>query len=401
MKAELRLPAPADARFNIPVKIFPVKTTEIYRDESMPIEVVTDFVASAKSKDSEEINAEFEASNYSQLTRFHGKSVIDRKSESTMLLDDNYGNPMGSVSWKGNVVSSIWEGVEPLSLERSGLSSAGYRVHGLHDSLDLNDVLSSSAFLRENGLPTEMILGVSLLEEVIDKSGQRISMPEWKVKTIRDQHLPTAKEFIEKSDFYIVQRCMPIGLRIRDFKIINSSWHKSLEPVFNWINKVSQVKGYAVIPGTEPVNFSANDENILRYLFSWLPSQMGTYLGRLHNLRVTHGYAHSQNWSAAGTLVDLDSLKGKNINGIEPTSKDYINDLHKTSQAGSEIVEYFMSRFGIVTNLNKVPQTYDSIANNFAQSYIKEREKDSKIPSEGSFEQLKINYAAQTILGYR
>ena len=41
---------------------------------------------------------------------------------------------------------------------------------------------------------------------------------------------------------------------------------------------------------------------------------MGTYLGRMHALGISHGYAHVSNWTLAGILVDLDTADG-NIPG--------------------------------------------------------------------------------------
>ena len=60
-----------------------------------------------------------------------------------------------------------------------------------------------------------------------------------------------------------------------------------------------------------------NEQDRRRYLLDVLPKLMGENLARFHNTGAYHRYAHPGNWTLAGELVDLDSVRHPDISQDE------------------------------------------------------------------------------------
>ncbi len=269
----------------------------------------------------------------------------------------------------------------------------------------------ASELLRRKGLPTEKIVRESTLKEVWVKGGSnevvKISIETFKKEVLKriwgsaqverkngDVHSAQTlekrwrdiKDYFESTNFYAVTRDLQTAERLTDITHPTSinKFQKNISSVFKWINTTCAIKRNGIIPNTEkPEPFNYNEDDIKRYLSEWLPKQMGIYLARTHNLNLTHNFPHEQNWSAVGTLYDLDSLcgipLGDKIDDDALEQQKYM-DCSKTLSAlerslppdtpfGNDIAKLY-------------PEVFEKAIESFLVAYIKERwEKQQLIDS--------------------
>lgn len=83
------------------------------------------------------------------------------------------------------------------------------------------------------------------------------------------------------------------------------------------------------------------------YLQSWLPRQMGFHLGSWHRKGFVHGYAHAQNWTMAGTLIDDDSAR-------EKTQFNLMNDDERKSYDGYMV-------YDLIRTFGSIIEIFDAI----------------------------------------
>ena len=276
-----------------------------------------------------------EEATIDRVSRFHGRALTHEFINNNVLWGgDLPGDIFGSRDYKG--LSMAIDLDNPLFVDRN--SGYGYSVKGLKDNLGIMRIERASDFLRKNGLPTEKIVRESTLKEVWVKSGSnevvKISIETFKKEVLKriwgsaqverkngdfysaqtlEKKWRDIKDYFESTNFYAVTRDLQTAERLTDIAHPTSmdKFRKNISSVFKWINTACAAKGSGIIPNTEkPEPFNNNEDDIKRYLSEWLPKQMGIYLARTHNLNLTHNFPHEQNWSAVGTLYDLDSLCG-------------------------------------------------------------------------------------------
>lgn len=313
------------SKFRVPVETFPIETVTVY-DSNLKIGAcATDFLGFARPDADYKFNRN---AKYEQISMYHGRSLEERL-DTLNYFNDDYGNPFGALSYKGCVAGTI-RTEPPLSVN---YRNSSFEVIGMVDDVETDRLLRTSDLLRRFGIPTEMILKVSRLKELIDSSGNYMTVDEWREREIKEaRNSKMRREYISNVNLFVVKRATQLGLRMIDtnrlFRGSPEKWNRLISSVFDWINLVSIKKGYGVTPGTPPVEFRVNDKDIRRYLFDWMPTQLGISTARVHSMGIVFRYPHSQNWTAAGTFCDLDSLEGKLTNGSTPSSRKYHEDIY-------------------------------------------------------------------------
>jgi len=248
------------------------------------------------------------------------------------------------------------------------------------ESTYISRIKAVSDFMRSHGLATERVLSVRPLEKVPYK-GRQISIKQWKEITIQDppkEALSFASkemadpqhgmfEFLERSQFCVIERDYPIAERIRDLgEILNE---KQAEEIFSKIFKFINFRDHT--------NFDAQDKDDQKqYLVDYLPTKMGRYLGKLHFLGLTHGYPTRHNWLVSGDLVDLDSVKGAPLllNDPKITDEDIKLDITRTMLAISNCLTLLRSS-GQIFDPNSETDPLKEALSNFIAAYIQERER--------------------------
>ncbi len=272
--------------------------------------------------------------------------VVVAGSSGRTITDETSGK---KVVYGGNLAGDIY-GARDLkgSRQDSGVFVAfdkygylGLRVNGLKDNIGIRAIKKGSLYLRGLGLPTERPTALYTVEEII-RDGNRIDIEEWKKLALEEfarlvsndpddpnHHrvhglIEDAKTYLDSTEFYIEERDLQVAERLRDIASCKSErdFRLVVEPILKWVNVATGARNSGLISGTPPPEkFSFTDEDTERYFGKWLPEQMGIYLGRLHNSATSHGYAHGQNWSAVGTLYDLDSLVGLAVDSLDNFSE--------------------------------------------------------------------------------
>lgn len=271
-----------------------------------------------------------------RISRVHGRSLVDSRINNKVLWRDTEGHVYGAKVWKGVVMD------DPiLQLDRQ--SPFFLKTIGLQDIVCLQREIMSSKYLRENGLPTVFLTKVKEIKEIIE-DGKRIPVERWKKRRLAEINqaikktggseavevgrklLQMVQTYFDKTGFYSVEYDAQVAERLDDLGLVRNwdDFDRLMNPIFKWVNAATSWRKSGIIPGTaQPEKFEFNGEGIECYFAEWLPIQMGTWLARLHNLNVYHGFAHGQNWSAVGTLYDLD-LRGEVFGDPALSSAEFV-----------------------------------------------------------------------------
>lgn len=320
---------------------------------------------------------------YEKVGPTHGRSSVESVSSKRILYGE--GNERyGSRDIKGAVMNDV-------HIETHSEHPYGVMVNGLMDDLMLERLFAASKILRENGIPTERPAKVSELREIIvaddgpaDK-WKKIPVDQWKSNTLKEIWSDAAqlrkkgeiqeaigreslyrdlKDYFEIAKFVAVERDLQVPERLSDVARITDEddFKRFIIPIFNWVN--ADVSSFG-----EKYKWSSTNENIGKYFEYAIPTMMGATLGRLHRLELVHGFCHNQNWSAIGSLYDLDGVVGPKL-GLEdpkPLQADYIKDISDTIGALKDIFtpnSFLYKSFPDILNHSIV---------NFSVSYIRER----------------------------
>jgi hypothetical protein len=309
-------------------------------------------------------------STYSQISKeLHKRSMNENPLSGNVIWEKTFKNEkkekeyhilLNSKSKKGLPI----ERSEDIKISPDRYYPEGFTVFGLFDSNSVEDVQIASEFLNKNGLPTEIIRSVEKIEK-IEIEGKEITIEKLKKRLIQNFNQkndePLSKDqirYLEEMDFVVLERDEPFGERIAD--VINlirefnpskiQDLKKLTKKIFSFINRRTDLinehgnEYFQSIeqPSDTPKLNPENPEDFFFYFTEFLPRQAGQYLAKLHNLKLSHGFANFKNWTAIGTLCDLDSLKGEPLdqlkqtkskkgNSIESiTEKDIIDDLKKS-----------------------------------------------------------------------
>lgn len=326
---------------------------------------------------------------YSKISDHHGRSVVDTAINSQVIWGDEYGTVFGAKDWKGASMQLVY-------VTKDQDSSSGLRVNGLKEKNGLDRIGKASVVLRKAGLPTEVPIQSRKVQEIY-YGDKFLSVDEWKDKTLKyydtlaaswrksgkevnaqreEAFKAKAEPYLQNAEFYIIERDLQVAERLRDIEEVQTEqdFVRMMDPVLRWFNAVIETRG-SIIPDTEgarPCDIN-NPEDIKRYFGEWLPSQMGVYLGRLHKFGIAHGFPHGQNWSAVGTLYDLDSVHGKPIgDDLDPVKEDYEYDIQRTKEA----ITVLLTGEKTEKRSNYLSRTYPGLSSQalkvFLNSYVAE-----------------------------
>lgn len=254
----------------------------------------------------------------------HGRSYeINFGKTGGIFWKDEYDNLFYGVTTKGNNFTDPY-------VRRS---TSGYEVYGLQDSNTIARVLRVSQILRSRQIDTEFILRI-VEPTKVPFNGRSAKLTTLKRKLIQqaaDRGLPQerTRQYIENTTFLIITRAMQVPERLRDLAEApdKETLLEMTRRVFVFVN-FSEEKKAEKDPSYQPYHFDTeSEEDLYKYFLEYLPGEIGTNYGRLHQLELVHEYANSGNISAAGGIHDLDSVWGETLGlGDQPVSAQRLDD---------------------------------------------------------------------------
>ena len=318
---------------------------------------------------------------YEKIDTAHGRSMTESASSNKVV----WGGPLpgdiyGARTVKGTAMRASIKGI---SLDSHSESPYGYRGFGLMDDSVIPRVIKVSELLRKNGLPTERPAKVKELKEVwvqkwIDGhiAWKKIPIKEWETSTLQAEteggaDFEKIKRYLQETKFIAIERDVQVDERLQNIAkaAYNDRLKEIMTPIFKWLNVATQVRSGGIIAGTpKPKPFRYNKGDLNRYFLSYLPSQMGTYLGRFHKLGLQHEFPHWGNWSAVGTLYDLDSVSGQALYSDDKPveDKDQVHDINITYGAA----EILLNRLAYTPGFERA---YKPFFTQFLRSYFTEK----------------------------
>lgn len=329
-----------------------------------------------------------------QVSLTHGRAVVLGDVLGKVVWSDKFDCLFGAIDYKGAIISADFS---KLVLEKDEYSPFGIRAEGLlavkkyssFESSVLSRIVKVSDYLRANRLPTEVPLEIRKITKVFFK-GKLLTTEEAKeeyLQKLKEPLLFDKKKFLENTDFFIVVRAVQVPQRLMDLihpetsfsptvildnvyfeqqrkqkeLFTEKDFHYVLDPALKWLNSALRLKKEGILCRKEisgPFN-PASKEDLERYLYYWLPEQMGRYLGRLHKLGIRHGFATRNNWSLVGTLYDLDSVTGEVFGDRIPTNEELTKEAINT-QTDLMFILRGLGRFvpGNTDTLDEVTERY-------------------------------------------
>lgn len=330
-------------------------------------------------------------SDLQKVGRRHGRNRSETATHNSLVWGGMLpGDIYGSRDFKGNVFDDIRIITMPSS-------PYNWALLGLKDDVGLHRIDVVSQYLRAHGLPTEFPRVKRQVTELLIKDYSqgpqkilRVPLATWEQQQLNniwkeaqlkrkvdltgaltlERQWQEIKDYFASTNFYIVERDLQTAERVEDLNtpINETEMRQSLEPIFKWLNAATAARKSGIISNTpQPQPFIFRPDHVKQYCGEWLPRQMGIYLGRLHNLGIEHKYPHAQNWSAVGTLYDLDSPVGLPFGDKPITNSDKRNDVGQTNNSLRETLSFPGSYLS---------ETYPDLKSNalamFVASYIKE-----------------------------
>lgn len=273
-----------------------------------------------------------------------GRTLIDGNFECAAIWSDINGIKFGSRDFKGISVVDFSLGHRLLVDNSSEIFPRNYEINELVSGTaeEMQTLARTSEYIRSHGLATEAIVKVDELSEGF-YNGKLMPIEECRDLFLRDLDVEWHKNLegqsdlfrswnekrffllrnhIEKTGFFKIERNLQVSARIRDLIEAgsDSEVRNFLEPVMRWVNTAY---------GTE---YTTSDEDMLDYLTDFLPTQMGTWLGKFHSLGLLHNNPSDQNWSTAGTLYDLVTVTGEPVGSKSANSWEQRWEMSRVSE---------------------------------------------------------------------
>jgi len=243
---------------------------------------------------------------------------------------DEYGNMFSAFNLKGNNFSRP-------GVHEHATALNGYIAWGLQESNVYTRVLRASRLLRERGVSTEYILGLSEPKAYPwPKYGQGIdgqdfvTLQEYKerITTAYWEQLPEdqqTEDSLTELQAKFADMTFLISLRAADniYRFNDIDELGVYEQVFDFINQ------HLLTADQAPLD-PDSVEDLDRYLATIFIPNLAKNLARLHK-DLAHGFANSLNITALGGIVDLDSVHGEPLGlGDKPVTDneraaDFIN----------------------------------------------------------------------------
>ncbi len=242
-----------------------------------------------------------------RLATFHGRNleVLADKVD----IQDDFGNMFRSLCIKGSDFS------DP-HLFKSATASREYIVYGLQESLVMERVLRASKLLRENGIGTEYICGLSLPETFpIDKQGRAID----------DKTPAQFGEFLEtlSARYAAENQNGKSALEIKTGMIERFSdcdyliSYRAFDCPYRFgeladPEKFAEFKQFRKQNTDDPAEIERIEKQTLTgYMQREFVPNLARNLAKLRKLGLVHGFLHRDNITAIASIVDLDSVRGE------------------------------------------------------------------------------------------
>lgn len=280
---------------------------------------------------------------------------------------DEYGHVYTSVNLKGNNYSN------PSILE-TATASDRVIAFGLQESAVIRRVLRASRLLRQNGVPTEYILGMAEPKNFpwpqIDSQTEYsdpVSLPEYKRRLVENHwqalepEVRTAEALVELSTkfdrmtFFVTMRAMDTSIRLGDVRLVPEARQR----IFRYINQ------HTAYGRENPLDTESNGD-IKRYANDFLAPRLAQNIAKIHKLGMAHRYPNEMNVTALGSIVDLDSLHGAPLElGDDPVT---VRDM------AGDVVELLWAMDAVPLGESKFVKTSGSIdlCKTFLRHYITE-----------------------------
>lgn len=262
-----------------------------------------------------------------RLAGFHGRN-IEVLADSIKIVD-RFGNEYFSLGIKGCDFSNP-------HLQTSPTAERDFIIHGFQESIVMERVLRASQVLRENGIDTEYICGLTLPEQFpLDRQGDGsiekdlVDLPDLLdyvcTEYAKEHHesvgsdpLTLKTSLLEKlhdCDYLISYRAMDSPYRFGEL------YRPELFEKF--------IQFFKTLDLDPDERKQIETLDIHKYITNLFGPIFGGNLGAMHKIGVVHKFLHSYNLTALGSIVDLDSCKGEilGLGDAQPSEEDYIKDV--------------------------------------------------------------------------
>jgi len=265
----------------------------------------------------------------------------------------------------------------------NGIEPNGVRIIGMLDASIFDRCVAVSKQLRKAGVLTEWPIFLARPTQFPDSDGDDMGLLAFKRK-LYNNYLEAEKERVEDNNGRLVDGIGKVGavgggLLDMQFGVMYRGTLSNIRLAeLNHIKEPNQKVSEAIkaLQLRKPDYFLVWDdlekldpespEDQATYLVKVLPSIMGENLARLHNAGCYHKYLHPGNWTLAGEIVDLDSVRSASLN-LHPddisivTMVNRFNEVNFAADALKSIID------------SESDDIYLPLLESFATSYFAER----------------------------
>ena len=282
-------------------------------------------------------------------TIHHGRSYEIRFAPPTesIVWEDENGIIFGAINMKGN-------NLEDPKVKLDKYSPHGLKTIGLQDSYALQRIIKASKELRRIGVETEKVELVikpkeliwqgrsvsptkfrkKLLEKAEEEieaiaTGQKVppSFPTSK-KYLEREHLDKVKSYLDSEEFFFTVRGLQVTERLRDLEAIGSKeeFEEMITQIFKFVNLRSKLEQEQHKVDSYKKFDPKKEEDVVVFFTEYLPDRIAANLVKMHNTGIAHGFLTAQNISLAGSIYDLDSVRGV-LEGEKVALEDFGGDI--------------------------------------------------------------------------
>ncbi len=293
---------------------------------------------------------------FSKSSNFHGRSIEDpnRLVINSKPIKDENGDIYTSFSIKGAeaaVPTATFYGIEPHQV----------RVNGMLDASTFTRCYEASKLLRREGVLTEWPIFHARPKLFPDGEGD-IGLLKFKEMLygnyVWQQDTLATKNKAYEPDHVGIAGAVGNGLLDMQFGVMYRVALSNIRLVelgnLNLHNQLNDQIASAIrslqLRKPDYFNFwddlekldSESVEDQRTYLTNILPRIMGGNLGRFHNTDSYHKYLHPGNWTLAGEIVDLDTVRNASIDAgdeVDITLDNRMDDFYSSMNTLEKIAE--------------------------------------------------------------
>jgi hypothetical protein len=332
-----------------------------------------------------------------QISALHQRSYEIRFGMADAVIwNDEYGNIFSSITTKGSNLS------EPNIYK---YEDGSHYYFGLQESKSMTRILRASEVMRSEHIDTEIITHVlqpeelpinqeiqpydyffrELFEKITDENG--MTEGEKDEGKVQRSEIPEVSKQLDEKTFFITLRGMLISERVEDLLQVKDidDLSEMMTKVFRVVNVYERIKKRKD-PTYDHQQFDpVNQEDLYRYLTTYLAHNAATNYAKLHNKGLVHKYSNIRNVTLIGGICDLDSVTGEPLELGDPAitslkaRKDIHMFLHDENNSGGVEAALLSLQWDHYLGRDRVTQ--DDFRYNFLTRYITLRGWDQDIPA--------------------